>query len=405
MFSLMRPLRLASRARARVSAARRVTQSALPAALLAVAMASGAAAAQDEGFGGDKKEGAEEPANAPETYTVQPGDTLWNLSAKYLNNPWYWPKVWSYNPGIDNPNWIQPGTVIRFLPGDTQQGTTVVPEESSGDGGDGDGEGEGEEAGQDEFDNQDDIYDVEDGTIDTKDAVDAIKRTADRGKWHRSRLRWFATPSELEDAGQLMHSPSEAHNLSIGDKVYLQLKEEDYEGEFVVYTPVRELRHPITGTNMGSVVKVTGQVRVLAVQEGGEALAEIFKSWEVIERGSYVTRDIKTKISELRPNKPDKDLRGYVVDSTIDPEITAGENYLVFIDLGEGEGVKPGDLFDVVRAMDPVTGDDDELADEVIGELMVLDVRDGVSTCEVRRSFRSIVPGDRIEMSPADGAE
>ena len=121
-----------------------------------------------------------------------------------------------------------------------------------------------------------------------------------------------------------------------------------------------------------------------------------------MERGAYVTRDIKTSINELRPNKPDKDLRGYVVDSSIDPETTAGQNYMVFIDLGEGDGVKPGDLFDVVRANDPVTGDESDLADEVIGELMVLDVRDGVSTCEVRRSFRSIRAGDRIEMSPSD---
>src|SRR5258708_38922059 len=47
-------------------------------------------------------------------HTVQKGDTLWDLSQRYLGSPWYWPKVWSYNPEIANPHWIYPGNVVRF---------------------------------------------------------------------------------------------------------------------------------------------------------------------------------------------------------------------------------------------------------------------------------------------------
>ncbi len=63
----------------------------------------------------------------PDTYTVRRGDTLWDLSGRFLNNPWYWPKVWSYNPEITNPHWIYPGNVIRFYPSGEEAPTRVEP--------------------------------------------------------------------------------------------------------------------------------------------------------------------------------------------------------------------------------------------------------------------------------------
>src|SRR6266403_4006226 len=57
-------------------------------------------------------------AGAPDEYTIQKGDTLWDLSQKFLNNPWYWPKIWSLNPSIENPHWIYPGNKLRIVPGE-----------------------------------------------------------------------------------------------------------------------------------------------------------------------------------------------------------------------------------------------------------------------------------------------
>jgi hypothetical protein len=48
-------------------------------------------------------------AGHPETYVVQPGDTLWSIAARFLNEPWRWPQVWQANPGVSNPNRIYPG--------------------------------------------------------------------------------------------------------------------------------------------------------------------------------------------------------------------------------------------------------------------------------------------------------
>lgn len=52
--------------------------------------------------------------DAPSTYTVVKGDTLWDISALYLDSPWLWPRLWQINPDIENPHLIYPGDRITL---------------------------------------------------------------------------------------------------------------------------------------------------------------------------------------------------------------------------------------------------------------------------------------------------
>ncbi|WP_413700860.1 LysM peptidoglycan-binding domain-containing protein [Psychromonas sp. KJ10-10] len=51
----------------------------------------------------------------PETYTVVKGDTLWDISAYFLNTPWLWPRLWQANSQIENPHLIYPGDVLTLI--------------------------------------------------------------------------------------------------------------------------------------------------------------------------------------------------------------------------------------------------------------------------------------------------
>lgn len=50
----------------------------------------------------------------PDTYTVVRGDTLWDISAKFLVKPWLWPEIWQANPQVRNPHLIYPGDVLNL---------------------------------------------------------------------------------------------------------------------------------------------------------------------------------------------------------------------------------------------------------------------------------------------------
>jgi hypothetical protein len=64
--------------------------------------------------------------DAPSSYVVQPGDTLWDISARFLTDPWYWPEIWHINPQVQNPHLIYPGDTLALTWVDGQPRVTVA---------------------------------------------------------------------------------------------------------------------------------------------------------------------------------------------------------------------------------------------------------------------------------------
>ena len=65
--------------------------------------------------------GAQLRADHPDTYVVKKGDTLWDISARFLTQPWLWPEIWRANPQVHNPHLIYPGDVLKLSYGDGNQ--------------------------------------------------------------------------------------------------------------------------------------------------------------------------------------------------------------------------------------------------------------------------------------------
>jgi LysM domain-containing protein len=338
----------------------------------------GATEGGKKGKGGPKN--ADNPPQVSETHQVQSGDTLWDLCSKYLNSPWYWPKIWSYNPQISNPHWIFPGNELRFYPSDENLPTNVevsqsltIPQE----------EKQGQEG------------------IDTEDLV----RTAgNQAVGHAIPTSYFSAhigfieSTTHETAGEIVNSESEAYMLSDYDRTYVKFKSPAKKGEnYAVYRVLSEIQHPVTGDPYGYSVEILGGITIVDTSPN-VATGQIAQSYRPIERGDYVAKWPDKFGTRVNPVPNQAEAQGYIIESVGEIATELGEHHIVFIDKGKKDGVQTGNTFAVVTRGDNYTAETQGLPNEDIGQLMVIDVQDRASTAVVTKSIHELAVGDKVEM-------
>jgi hypothetical protein len=348
----------------------------------------------DEGGEGDEGEGgppegsmkaAQPGANKDGStqHTVEKGDTLWDLSQRYLGSPWYWPKVWSYNPEIANPHWIYPGNVVRFFSTGEEVPTQV-------------------ELGEPE--------DVSQGSLIDEDKVVVTGKIAFEPKGTLLfRAHGFVTPKDLEEAGHISGSFEEVQLLSSYVNVYLQFKNKGgakIGDRFVIFRPGIEVDNPNTGSTVGYLTEVRGVLKILRT-DGPMVTAMITESFDTIERGDLVApySEALSKRVAAKPN--DKKL-----DATVVAYLGQGTYATIIIDQGSNQGVQPGNTFTVLRQQDGLVHDvanhpeyrDEHYPIEDVGTCIAWEVKTTATSCVLVRALREIVVGDWVQMQPGGAA-
>ena len=357
------------------------------ASAFAFCLVAGPVSAQDE-FGREppqlEPEAPETTANPPqvaENHVVQAGDTLWDLCNKYLNSPWYWPKIWSYNPQITNPHWIYPGNELRFYPADGNAPTPVSVSTAL------------------EASTNEDL--AIPGELDEEELVKTVGsievgRTAPNSVW-TTRVGYISAQG-LAVAGRVSNAESEAVLLSDYDRIYIKMKSGAKKGDqFAVFRPVRRIEHPVTGEPYGYAVKIVGGVQVIDTTPK-VVTGQIAQAFLPVQRGDYVGPWPEAFGSRVAPVPNETETRGYIIDSVVDVLGPLGEHDLVFIDRGRRHGVQRGNTFAVLDRGDKYTRDTGGLPNEDVGQLMVLDVQENASTAIVTFGLRELNVGDKIEM-------
>jgi hypothetical protein len=373
---------------------------------------------------------AQAPANEavppPDTYTIKPGDTLWDLSGRFLNNPWYWPKIWSYNPEISNPHWIYPGNVLKFYPSQEEAPTRVEP---VGPGtpiaaATGAEEAAAAAEAEEELEPAKELEDLSRADLKAPAPVEQTDAVAVAGPYkigfipHRSRYALhdtFVTPRELAESGEITAAFEEKAMLATLDRAYARFQKpaEVKVGEtYIVYKTKGAVRHPSAKDQkeiFGYQSQIIGAAKVVAVEDKAATLV-ITQALEPIERGALLgpwSQKFYRPV-DRRPNK--KAIAGQIIGTQYEVVTQYGEHHMVFLDRGEKDGVEEGNVFTVLRSGEQYAQDlrkatwDDNLPIEVVGQLLVVDVKENASTALVTRSLKELLLGDRVEMRPDEGS-
>jgi hypothetical protein len=340
----------------------------------------------DEGQVRTAPQGQEESPGT--VHTVEKGDTLWDLSSKYLGSPWYWPKVWSYNPQIANPHWIYPGNQVRFYSGNGEETPARAEQVTGGD--------------------EDELQAGE--VIANDDEVQVVRLPVEVKTKEIVLKDGFVTPREIEAAGTLVGSYAESEMLSPYDVVYLDFKDKSavqVGASYLVYRTVGEIHHPRSGKFLGYQTQILGTVKVNRTSEP-KVRAVLDRALDEVRRGDRIGPARERLYETVAPIPNAVSLSNLTVVAQLVPSLTmAGEQVRVLVDAGSAQGVQVGNVFTVIRQVDPITSgvgvdpsanQDTSLPVEEVGRCMAVDVREAVTTCLLLRSFREVVAGDRVEL-------
>ncbi len=306
-------------------------------------------------------------------YVVREGDTLWSISQALYQDPWRWPKLWSYNPHIRNPNWIYPGTLILLGPDDTGAPRVTREESQAISAGIG-----AQMAGA--------------GVIDFWGNRYATPM--------RLRPTLLLSSEALQGVGRVKYSPEERLLLSTGDRIYLELGEgqsASVDEVFQIYAQSKVFRHPKKREKVGQVVKLVGEAQVIKSDGDGQPVARITRTLDIIERGQYVLKeDSVMNFHNIVPKNANPSLRGMVLGAASNSTRSYAQEHFIITDLGRSEGAEAGDIFHIMRGYDPVKKKRKNLNRQAIGVVMLVDVYDEASVGIIRRSVQEINAGDFV---------
>jgi hypothetical protein len=339
-----------------------------------------------------------------ENYVIQRGDTLWDLSGKFLDSPWYWPKLWAYNPQIENPHWIYPGNPLRLSPAGAEAPARIDVASAA------------DPVAPKELD------DLTRGNIDRAQMIDDEDTVTVGGPYKIGGMRpkgpavqrnSFVTANQLDSSGTVVAAFEEKMFLTTGDRIYGRFKDPGSVkvGQvFSVYRSDGAIIHPVTNRRFGWKTVILGSARVTAVEPGKAASLVITYVNDGIERGDLIGPSAEQARRPLfvRPNRSSVD--AFVIG--VQPAILTGaaEFNVVYLDKGKADGVDEGNTFEVVRSGDPMLEPIDRplntpgLPREVIGHVVVFDAQERASSAYVRRSITELLVGDHVEMRPAGDA-
>ena len=342
---------------------------------------------------------AELAANAPDTYVVKRGDTLWDISRVYLQQPWRWPALWGMNlQTIANPHLIYPGQTLYL---ERRNGMARLVTSRSG---------------------EEEVI-----RISPRVRSESLSGTALPAVNQRLIEAFLVEPEvlsagESEKAPRLVGAAQERALLSPGDRVYGRSADQSLEmGQerqyYRVFRNAVPMVDPETNAVLGYEAQYLGKVQLMAGERQETTLdvkgnahtdpvpasMDISSVKEEIRIGDKLLPMPRVNVTSYVPHAPDEHLQGSVLSIYGSNSVAyASRNNVIAINRGQADGVELGHVFRLMtrgaRIKDKTDSDQTviKLPNEANGLAMVFRSFDKVSYALILEAKEGVKVGDSL---------
>lgn len=265
--------------------------------------------------------------NAPDRHIVVKGDTLWDISGRFLKDPWRWPQIWNLNrEDIKNPHRIYPGDLIVLDRSGKEPRLSLVKGSQNG------------------------LQTVKlsPGARAT-DISDATIPAIPIGAIHAFLTQpLLVSDGELENAPQIVGTNEEHVIMTAGDTVYATSDASDTT-RWQIYRQGQALTNPDNGELLGHEAEYLGEAETLA--PGNPQKLRITRvTQEILPKDKLIPAQEHTQF-EFVPRAPEKPVSGKVISAYgLEGKANSGRYQTVVLNRGAADGLVPGHVLSVSRA-------------------------------------------------------
>lgn len=342
-------------------------------------------------------------ANAPDSYTIKSGDTLWAISSLFLKSPWRWPELWGMNlADIKNPHRIYPGQVLFLERKDglarLRVGTPV------GD------------------------ADMETVKVSPRTRIEPLAANALPTLKPSVIEAFLAEPTimnaeTMQSAPRIVSAQEGRVLLSRGDRAYARgtgLTQDMAGNLYRVFRDATPMKDPDTGEILGYEAQYVGKARLVRSESSTEVTE---KNGDTTSAVVPATIDIVAAKGEMRisdrllpeperamvtytPRAVAREMTGRIMSVYGSAVVNASQNQVVAINRGMRDGMESGHVFAILKdgairvdKTDP-TLPTMKLPNERVGLLMVFKTFDRISYALILDITDGVRVGDRL-VSPS----
>jgi LysM repeat protein len=319
--------------------------------------------------------------NAPKSYVVRRGDTLWGIANTFLRDPWLWPEIWYINPDIHNPHRIYPGDSVRLaLRGDGRTSLELV---------------RGGGAARLEPMLRSTPLEGPIATIPYSLIAAFLSRPG------------VLTGDEVKAAPYIVALRDDHQIAGAGHDLYVKKLDGETGARYSVMHVDEPLRDPQSGRKLGYLAIYTGTAQL--TRPGPVAKATLTDSARETLQGDVLVSEDISPTSDFAPHAASQPIDGRII-AVVDNVLLAGQYEVVALNRGSQDGLERGSVLTVDLAGQRVddfcakiNGEStcwahhsEQLPDESSGTLLVFKTYERMSYALILSDTVPINIGDRV---------